>query len=161
MSSRTGKPSPTTLARRPSVYAEHFGLWTLADDSGIEVDALGGAPGIYSARYAGTDEENNNRLLEELAGKPPEQRTANYFCHVAVADPTGTIRCESTGICRGRIRTEPAGTNGFGYDPLFEIRELHKTFGELGPAVKQALSHRSRAMRAIVRQIVGTMKSER
>jgi XTP/dITP diphosphohydrolase len=104
--------------------ARHLDTWVLADDSGLEVDVLGGAPGIYSARYAGTggDADNNAKLLKELANVPWEKRGARYFCHVAVADPTGTIRAESFGECRGRIRTAAYGTNGFGYDPLFEIR---------------------------------------
>ena len=137
-------------------FAQHHHAWVLADDSGLEVDALQGGPGIYSARYAGenaTDEENNAKLLHELKDTPPPRRTANYYCHVAVADPTGAIRAESSGICRGVIRTKTVGTNGFGYDPLFELREYHQTFGQLGASVKAALSHRARAMRAIVPQL--------
>ncbi len=142
-------------------YAVQLGQWVLADDSGIEIDALGGAPGIYSARFAGenaTNEENNRLLLEKLGDLPPEKRGAGYYCHVTLADPTGQVRAESHGICRGRIRNEPAGTNGFGYDPLFEIREAGQTFGQLGPHVKRALSHRSRAMRAILPQVVGFLQ---
>lgn len=139
--------------------AQHLNCWVLSDDSGLEVDALAGAPGIFSARYAGelqdaaSDQQNNEKLVSELADKPTDKRNANYYCHVAVADPSGTIRAESFGICRGRIRTEPAGSNGFGYDPLFEVLEYHRTFGELGSRVKSALSHRARAMRAIVPQL--------
>lgn len=141
--------------------AIHLGQWVLTDDSGIEVDALDGAPGIYSARFAGAeanDQANNDLLLKKLAGLSYERRGARYYCHVSLADPEGTIRAESSGICRGVIRTEPSGANGFGYDPLFEIRELHRTFGELGPHVKQMLSHRSRAMRAIVPEVVKWVK---
>ena len=136
--------------------AKHLNAWVLADDSGLEVDALNGAPGIYSARYAGNggDSANNAKLLAELANVPWEKRGARYFCHVAVADPTGAIRAESSGECRGRIRTESSGSNGFGYDPLFEVREYHLTFGELGPHVKAALSHRARAMRSILPQLL-------
>ncbi len=138
-------------------FAQSFNCWVLADDSGLEVHSLGGAPGIYSARFAGgeeaSDELNNEKLLRELAEVVWERRGANYYCHVAVADPTGAIRAESSGICRGKIRTEPAGSNGFGYDPLFEVLEYHQTFGQLGPKVKAALSHRARAMRAIVPQL--------
>ena len=136
--------------------AKHLNAWVLADDSGLEVDALIGAPGIYSARYAGNggDSANNAKLLTELANVPWEKRGARYFCHVAVADPTGAIRAESSGECRGRIRTESSGSNGFGYDPLFEVREYHLTFGELGPHVKAALSHRARAMRSILPQLL-------
>jgi XTP/dITP diphosphohydrolase len=133
--------------------ARHLAKWVLADDSGLEVDALDGAPGIYSARFAGensSDEQNNALLLERLSGTPLEKRTAHYVCHVALADPQGTVRAESHDVCHGRIRFEAAGTNGFGYDPLFEVVEYHRTFGELGPAVKRAISHRSRALRAIL-----------
>src|SRR4029078_1509174 len=117
-------------------------------DSGLAVDALAGAPGIYSARFAGpgaSDEANNAKLLAELADTPLERRTAHYVCHVSVADPAGEIRAESHAACHGRICFAPAGSNGFGYDPLFEVAEYHRTFGELGPSVKRALSHRSRA----------------
>jgi XTP/dITP diphosphohydrolase len=137
--------------------AMHLGRWVLADDSGLEVDALAGAPGIYSARFAGpnaNDADNNRRLIEQLGDLPLERRTARYVCHVAVAGPSGTIRAESHDTCRGRIRFEPAGANGFGYDPYFEVVEYHRTFGELGPTVKRMLSHRSRALRAILPQLV-------
>jgi XTP/dITP diphosphohydrolase len=140
--------------------AKHLGRWVLADDSGLEVDALGGAPGIQSARFAGpnaTDADNNRRLIEKLGNLPIEQRTAHYVCHVAVADPTGALRAESHDTCRGRIRFEPAGANGFGYDPYFEVVEYHRTFGELGPTVKRMLSHRSRALQAILPQLVALM----
>lgn len=137
--------------------AVHLGQWVLADDSGLAVDALGGAPGVYSARFAGpqaTDEDNNQRLLADLGDRPLEKRTAHYVCHITVADPSGAICAESHGVCHGRIRFEPAGTNGFGYDPLFEVIEYHRTFGELGAHVKQVLSHRSRALRLIVPQLM-------
>jgi XTP/dITP diphosphohydrolase len=133
--------------------ARNLERWVLADDSGLEVDALGGTPGIFSARFAGensSDDQNNALLLERLVDTPLEQRTARYVCHVAVADPQGMVQAESHDVCHGRIRFEPAGINGFGYDPLFEVVEYHRTFGELGPAVKRAISHRSRALRAIL-----------
>jgi XTP/dITP diphosphohydrolase len=156
-----GESFAANAVLKASNQAKHLGRWVLADDSGIEVDALGGAPGVYSARYAGpnaTDDDNNRRLLADLGNTPQEKRTARYVCHVAIADPTGTIRAESEDVCHGRIRFKPAGTNGFGYDPLFEVIEYHRTFGELGPHVKQALSHRSRALRAIAAKIAA-MKS--
>jgi XTP/dITP diphosphohydrolase len=140
--------------------AVHLGRWVLADDSGLEVDALGGAPGIYSARFAGptaTDDDNNRHLLAQLANVPLESRTARYVCHITVADPTGTIRAECHGTCGGRIRCEASGANGFGYDPLFEVVEYHRTFGELGPTVKRFLSHRSRALRGILPQLLALM----
>ena len=145
-------------ARKKAIeQAMHLNYWVMADDSGLEVDALNGAPGVYSARYAGPsakDKDNNARLLSELADIPWEKRSARYYCHIAVADPAGVIKAETWGECRGRIRTEPAGSNGFGYDPLFEIREYHQTFGQLGPHVKAALSHRARALRTIVPRLI-------
>jgi XTP/dITP diphosphohydrolase len=148
---------------KASQQAVHLGRWVLADDSGLAVDALDGAPGVYSARFAGpnaTDDANNFYLLEKLSDTPLEKRTAHYVCHVTIADPTGTIRAESHDICRGRIRFEPAGSNGFGYDPLFEVVEYHRTFGELGPHVKHAISHRSRALRAIVPKLVAAWEQD-
>lgn len=144
-------------ALKATQQAAHLGQWVLADDSGLAVDALGGAPGVFSARFAGpqaTDEDNNRRLLADLGDRPLEKRTAHYVCHITVADPSGVIRAESHGVCHGRIRFEPAGTNGFGYDPLFEVIEYHRTYGELGSHVKQVLSHRSRALRLIVPQLM-------
>lgn len=143
--------------------ALHLKSWVLADDSGLEVDALQGAPGIYSARYSGedaTNASNNAKLLEELGDRPPHKRTARYYCHVTLADPEGEIRADSAGICRGRIRKEPIGTNGFGYDPLFEVVELHKTFGELGGRVKSVLSHRGRALRGILPRLITLARSD-
>lgn len=142
--------------KKASEQARHLAKWVLADDSGLEVEVLQGAPGIYSARYAGpdaTDAENNAKLLAELSELPPEKRGARYYCHVAVADPQGNIRAESSGICKGRMHSEEVGTHGFGYDPLFEVVEYHKTFGQLGPRVKAVLSHRSRALRRILPQL--------
>jgi len=152
-----GESFAANAALKATEQARHLGCWVLADDSGLEVDALQGAPGIYSARYAGenaTDADNNAKLVTELAATPWEKRGARYCCHVSVADPGGTVRAESFGICCGRIRPVGAGSNGFGYDPLFEVLEYHRTFGELGPHVKRALSHRGRAMRAIVPKLV-------
>jgi len=142
--------------------AVHLKQWVLGEDSGLVVDALDGAPGIYSARFAGddaTDEANNALLLERLDGVPPDQRTAHYVCHATLADRSGAVRIDVEAICRGRIRNEPAGTGGFGYDPLFEIVECHRTFGQLGPAVKQAISHRGRALRMLVPQIAKLIAS--
>jgi XTP/dITP diphosphohydrolase len=133
--------------------ARHLGHWVLAEDSGLVVDALGGAPGIHSARFSGagaTDASNNRLLLERLQNVPPPRRTAHYVCHVALSDATGTVRAANEAVCRGRIRLEPAGTAGFGYDPLFEIVEYHRTFGELGENIKSVISHRGRALRAIL-----------
>jgi XTP/dITP diphosphohydrolase len=126
--------------------------WVLADDSGLTVEALGGAPGVLSARYAGEptdDQANNRKLLEAVADLPDDRRTAAFRCALALADPAGSIRLESEGACRGRLTREPRGAGGFGYDPLFLIPEYHKTFGELSPLVKHQLSHRARAFAAL------------
>jgi XTP/dITP diphosphohydrolase len=140
-------------ARKKAVeLALALNSWVLADDSGLAVDALGGAPGVYSARYAGTqgdDEANNQKLLSELAGVKDQDRGAAFVCVLALADPTGAVRTEVEGKCRGVIAQEPRGASGFGYDPLFLIREYHKTFGELSPLVKHQLSHRARAFERI------------
>jgi XTP/dITP diphosphohydrolase len=137
--------------------ARHLGLWVLGEDSGLMVDALDGAPGVFSARYSGeqaTDQSNNRLLLERLGNTPLPQRTAHYECHMVVADPAGAIRAQSEGFCRGRILFSPRGTQGFGYDPLFEIVEYHRTFGELSALVKSCLSHRARAGRGLIPQLV-------
>jgi XTP/dITP diphosphohydrolase len=154
-----GDTFAANAALKATQQAKHLGQWVLADDSGLAVNALGGAPGVYSARFAGpdaTDKTNNQKLLADLSKTPLVRRSAHYVCHVTVADPSGTIRAESHGVCHGRIRFEPAGENGFGYDPLFEVVEYHRTFGELGPHVKRALSHRSRALREIVPKLLAT-----
>lgn len=136
--------------------------WVLGEDSGLCVDALGGAPGVYSARYSdpgATDERNNDKLLAELRDVPLEKRTAYYVCHMTLSDPAGNVRADCEGRCRGRIRFERFGRWGFGYDPLFEIIECHQTFGELSPAVKAVISHRARAVRLFVPQILALVQS--
>lgn len=133
-------------------YATRSGLPAVADDSGLEVDALGGAPGPRSARWSagGTDADNNALLLEQLAGVPEARRTGRYRCVVAfLATPSsGPEIVEAT--CDGFILTEPRGPGGFGYDPLFFSPELNMTFGEAGAAAKHRVSHRGRAFRALI-----------
>ncbi len=149
----TGDTFAANARLKATQQAMRLKRWVLGEDSGIAVDALGGRPGVYSARYAGpqaTDDDNNRLLLSELEQVPIERRTAHYVCHVTLADPLGQIVAESEATCRGRIRREPVGTAGFGYDPLFEIVEYHRTFAQLGQAVKRVLSHRSRAVRNLV-----------
>ncbi len=146
-------------AKKARETALHIGRWVVAEDSGLCVDALGGAPGLCSARYSdpgATDARNNAKLIDALRDVPDEQRSAHYVCHACVADPQGTIRLAVEETCRGTIVREPRGTNGFGYDPYFLVRELHATFGELDPAVKRAISHRARALRKLVAAIVAT-----
>lgn len=149
----TGTTFAENAALKATVQARRLAQWVLGEDSGLSVDALGGAPGVYSARWSGagaTDESNNARLLRELADTPAERRTAHYTSHLALSDPQGVIRARAENYCRGRILFAPAGTGGFGYDPLFEIVEYHRTFGELAPAVKACVSHRARALRQFV-----------
>jgi XTP/dITP diphosphohydrolase len=149
----TGQTFAENAALKAQVQARHLGRWVLAEDSGLAVDALGGRPGVYSARYSGpaaTDATNNALLLAELAGVGPADRGARYECHLALADPQGQLQACAAGQCRGRIRTAAAGAAGFGYDPLFELPEYHRTFGELGETVKHLLSHRRRAIEGLL-----------
>ena len=126
--------------------ARFSGLWTLADDSGLEVDALGGEPGVRSARYAGEPSDtdaNNRKLLAALAGEP--HRHARFRCVLALASPAGETHCVS-GACEGVITTEPRGDGGFGYDPVFQPDGYSQTFAELPIEVKNRISHRARAL---------------
>jgi len=133
-------------------YARATGLHALADDSGLEVDVLRGAPGVHSARYAGTprdDAANNRKLVAALAGIPIEQRTARFRCAMAFADPQRVL-LETEGTFEGLIIDQPRGTNGFGYDPHFLVPELGLTAAELGLEEKNARSHRGQALRAML-----------
>lgn len=157
----TGGTFETNAAIKARFGARATGLPTLADDSGIEVDALDGRPGVRTRRYAGenaTDEENNARLLEALRGLPPARRGARYVCVLTVAlpehaGPRGRLALvQARGTCRGRIATEPRGTGGFGYDPIFEPASEPpggRTLGLWTPAEKHAISHRARAARRL------------
>lgn len=133
-------------------YARQSGLLTLADDSGLEVDALDGAPGVLSARYAGaaaSDRDRIDLLLAQLARSPGGKRTARFVSVVAVASPDGTVlKCEY-GVCEGTIIESPRGSNGFGYDPIFVPEGFNATFAELPAATKDAISHRGKALHAI------------
>lgn len=160
--SEDGRTFAENAALKATEQARHLGRWVLAEDSGLAVDALDGAPGVFSARYSGPDADdasNNRRLLAELGDLPTERRTAGYVCHMTLSDPAGRIRAESEGTCRGRITTAPQGTHGFGYDPLFEIVEYHRTFGELGQSVKSILSHRARAARRLIPALMELLDS--
>lgn len=127
-------------------------MWTLGEDSGLEVDALGGQPGVFSARYAGThgdDAANNARLMRELAGRP--DRRARYVCALALAGPDGEVVALTRGVCEGHIGTEARGNQGFGYDPYFWPEAASSgSMAELDPALKDAISHRGQALRAMV-----------
>jgi len=138
-------------------YARLSGRVTIADDSGIEVDALGGRPGVQSARYGGPglDDAGRNRLLlDELRGVPEERRTARYVAVAVVARPDGESRAFS-GACEGRIAAAPRGSGGFGYDPLFFHPSFEATFAEVDPARKHEVSHRGRALRALADFLAG------
>lgn len=148
--------------KKASETALKIGHWTIGEDSGICVDALDGAPGIYSARFSGeeaTDDSNNALLIEKLAGVPASKRSAHYVCHIALSDPSGTIRLNIQRCCHGRIIDEPRGINGFGYDPYFLIPEYNRTFGELLPVVKKCISHRARAFYDFIPQLIAMLKS--
>jgi XTP/dITP diphosphohydrolase len=128
-------------------YSALSGLLTLADDSGLEVDALGGEPGVRSSRYAGdnaTDADRVNFLLNKLAGVPSEKRGARFRCVIAVAEPSGKAQTVD-GECIGTIALEPRGENGFGYDPVFFLPQYGKTIAEITPELKNEISHRGRA----------------
>lgn len=150
-------------AKKAVEAAKRTGLWCLADDSGLEVDHLDGAPGVFSARFAGThgdDAANNALLLEKLAGVADEARGAQFVCALALARPDGSLALEVEGTARGRILHEPRGDGDFGYDPLFLFTEegfeqTGKGFAELAPQEKSGVSHRGRALRSLVARLPG------
>lgn len=157
----TGATFAENAALKANQQARALGHWVLGEDSGLVVDALEGAPGVFSARFSGpeaNDDANNALLLEKMQGVPTEQRTAHYACHAALADPQGNIRAIASGRCYGRIADSASGRGGFGYDPYFIIPEYHRTFGELDPAVKRLISHRGRAIRTMISQIVHLLR---
>ncbi len=148
-----GQTFAENAAKKASEVAVRLNRWVIGEDSGLQVDALSGAPGIYSARYSGpgaSDESNNQKLIADLREVPDEKRSAGYICSVALSDPCGTIRIACEGTCRGRILREANGAGGFGYDPYFLIPEYHLTFGQLSSVVKHRLSHRARAFSTFV-----------
>jgi XTP/dITP diphosphohydrolase len=145
----TGVTFSDNAILKARAYAGKTGLWTLADDSGLEVDALGGAPGVFSARYGGkgaTDAQRVERLLGELSQCAGQERGARFICVIAIADPQGQIANISTGRCEGQIAPAPRGTGGFGYDPVFIPSGFNQTFGELSPEIKKRISHRALAL---------------
>jgi XTP/dITP diphosphohydrolase len=149
-----------TFTANAAIKAHHYalwsGLWTIADDSGLEVDALGGAPGVRSARYAGepTDDAANNALLiSRLTGVPPEKRTARFRCAVALSDGQNVL-ATAEGAVEGRIVDAPRGSNGFGYDPHFWIEAAAMTTAEMAAEQKHAISHRGQALRRLREQML-------
>jgi len=154
MPEETGDTYEATAVLKARAVAVATGLSALADDSGIEVDALGGRPGVHSARYAESEEARNAKLLAELRDVPIERRTARYRAVVALALPDGTV-VTGEGVCEGRIAEAPRGSGGFGYDPIFVASELGRTIGESTAAEKARVSHRARAMRVLGRALQG------
>ena len=143
-------------------YAGLSGLLTLADDSGLEVDALGGEPGVRSSRYAGdntTDVDRISFLLNKLKDVPPEKRQARFKCVIAIASPNGHVETVS-GECEGLIALEPRGENGFGYDPIFYLPQYGKTIAEMDSELKNEISHRGRAARK-AREVLACMLTEK
>jgi XTP/dITP diphosphohydrolase len=147
----TGKTFEENAILKAETVCAQLGVMAIADDSGIMVDALDGRPGIYSARYAGVekdDEANNDKLLEELKDVPQEERTARYYCALAFASPNHrTITVHDT--CEGIILSKRQGTNGFGYDPLFYLPERGETMAEITAQEKNEISHRAKALRKL------------
>lgn len=138
-------------AKKAHAFAEALGLWALADDSGLCVDALRGGPGVFSARYGVSDDARIARLLGDLMQVPDAERTARFVCAMALAGPQGEERA-TRGACEGRIGHEPRGTNGFGYDPIFYLAD-GRSMAELSKDEKSAISHRGAAFRLIVPHI--------
>ena len=149
----TGRTFRENACLKAAGYAQQFGQWTLADDSGLEVAALHGRPGVLSARWAeangiGSGDRDNIRALQrQLADINPTDRSARFVCVVALANPEGTVILTVRDTMEGRILPEPRGSNGFGYDPLFYLEELARTAAELSPAEKHRISHRGKALR--------------
>jgi XTP/dITP diphosphohydrolase len=144
----TGDTFIANACLKASQVARALGEWAIADDSGLEVEALGGAPGIYSARYGKTDRERIERLLKELGDS--ENRRAQFVCAVAIARRDGSIAALVEGTCPGEILREPRGTEGFGYDPIFYVPQQQQTFAQMQPEVKRKFSHRGRAFEKLL-----------
>ncbi len=148
----TGQTFAENAELKARLYSRQTGLWSLADDSGLEVDALGGAPGVFSARFGGiaaSAEERNALLLAKLSLIVDKQRTARFICAIALSEPKEESVKIFKGVCEGSISLYPRGSNGFGYDPLFIPSGYSDTFGELPGEIKHLLSHRARAMAAV------------
>ena len=146
----TGKTFEENAYIKAYEAAKLMNMPALADDSGLEIDALDGKPGIYSSRYAENDEKRIKKVLEELKNIAPKDKTARFVCSMVIASPTGEILYTCTGKCEGYIIDTPKGVNGFGYDPIFYIPELNKTMAELSLEEKNTISHRSKALKCML-----------
>jgi XTP/dITP diphosphohydrolase len=147
----TGDTFAANACLKASQVAQATGNWAIADDSGLQVDALNGAPGVYSARYGKTDSERIERLLGELGEEP--NRQAQFVCAVAIARPDGATLLQESGICRGEVLHAPRGNGGFGYDPIFYVPAYQMTFAEMTPELKREISHRGQAILALLPQL--------
>jgi XTP/dITP diphosphohydrolase len=147
----TGETFIANACLKASEIAKATGEWSIADDSGLMVDALDGQPGIYSARYGSSDADRISRLLKELGTEP--NRGAQFVCAIAIARPDGTIALQVEGICRGEILDTPRGTGGFGYDPIFYVPAQQQTFAEMTPDLKRSHSHRGQAFQSLLPQM--------
>jgi XTP/dITP diphosphohydrolase len=148
----TGTTFAENAALKASQVAKALGEWSIADDSGLAVDALNGAPGLFSARYGTTDTHRIDRLLGELGDRA--DRKAQFVCAIAMARPDGTIALQAEGICPGEILMQPRGEGGFGYDPIFYVPEQRMTFSEMPSEVKHEVSHRGRAFQILLPELM-------
>ncbi|MEM9540344.1 MAG: RdgB/HAM1 family non-canonical purine NTP pyrophosphatase [Cyanobacteria bacterium P01_E01_bin.42] len=146
----TGTTFEENACLKATSVAKVMGQWAIADDSGLAVDALGGAPGLYSARYGSSDRDRCDRLLRELGDE--KNRQAQFICVVAIARPDGSVAIVSEGICKGEILYTPRGSGGFGYDPIFYVPQHRKTFAEMPPELKRKISHRGKAFQKLLPQ---------
>ena len=154
-----GQTYAENAIKKAKVAAVAAGTLAIADDSGLEVDALGGAPGIYSARFGGEhlpQSEKNKLLLHQIEGR--SDRSARFRCVIAIVSPAGTVET-TEGVCEGVIGTEERGTDGFGFDPIFIVPEYGKTMAELGPAIKNVISHRAKALANLRKILPGFLRS--
>ena len=160
----TGNTFAENARLKAEAVARATGCWALADDSGLSVDALGGAPGVHSARYADSDTARIERLLEELAAKvaaTQSARSAQFTAALALANPNGEVMLEVEGICPGTILQSPRGEGGFGYDPVFFVPEAGLTFAEMPHSQKAELGHRGRAFAALKPRLQGLLAHSR
>ena len=144
-----GQTLEDNAKKKAAEVAKYFNSWAVADDTGLEVNYLKGAPGVYSSRYAGehcTYNDNNQKLLKALNGVPLENRQAQFRCVIALSNPQGEIKIIAEGKIKGYIALELSGAEGFGYDPLFYVPKYEKTFAKLGEEIKNKISHRALAL---------------
>ena len=145
-----GQTLQDNAIKKATEVAKYFNCWAVADDTGLEVNYLNGAPGVYSSRYAGENcsyADNNNKLLKALNGVQMENRQAQFRCVIALSDPQGNVKILAEGKIKGYIAESLSGTTGFGYDPLFYVPKYEQTFAELGEEIKNQISHRAMALK--------------